>query len=111
MAEGGITRFAAVFQSTDPGDVGPIRSVRGQDADLAAPLQGLAVFAGGIPDYVTQVGAVAQNLSTASSLGEGPPSAGHRPPSAAQPVRLRRRLLGPGDVAVRQGAPALVHLR
>lgn len=73
VAEGGITRFAAVFHSTDPGDVGPIRSVRGQDPDLAGPLQGLAVFAGGIPDYVQQIGATAQDLSTSSSLGEGPP--------------------------------------
>jgi hypothetical protein len=83
VAEGGITRFAAVFQSTDPGQIGPVRSVRGQDPDLAAPLQGLAVFAGGIPDYVTQIGAVAQDLSTSSSLGEGPPyrrDTARRPP-------------------------------
>lgn len=83
VAEGGITRFAAVFQSVDPGEIGPVRSVRGQDPDLVAPLQGLAVFAGGIPDYVTQVGAVAQDLSTASSLGEGPPyrrDTARRPP-------------------------------
>jgi hypothetical protein len=83
VAEGGITRFAAVFQSTDPGEFGPIRSVRGQDPDLVAPLKGLAVFAGGIPDYVTQIRDVAQDLSTSSSLGEGPPfrrSTDRRPP-------------------------------
>jgi hypothetical protein len=73
VAEGGISRFAAVFQSTDPGEFGPIRSVRGQDPDLAAPLHGLAVFAGGIPDYVQQIRGVAQDLSTSSALGEGPP--------------------------------------
>jgi hypothetical protein len=73
VAEGGITRFAAVFQSTDPGESGPVRSVRGQDPDLAAPLSGLAVFAGGIPDYVTQIRGVAQDLSTSSPIGEGPP--------------------------------------
>jgi hypothetical protein len=73
VAEGGITRFAAVFQSTDPGTVGPVRSVRGQDPDLAGPLKGLAVFAGGIPDYVSQIDTVAQDLSTASPIGEGPP--------------------------------------
>ncbi len=73
VAEGGITRFAAVFQSTDPGTFGPIRSVRGQDPDLAAPLEGLAVFAGGIPDYVDQMRSVAQDLSTSSPIGESPP--------------------------------------
>lgn len=73
VAEGGITRFAAVFQSSAPSTIGPIRSVRGQDPDLAAPLKGLAVFAGGIPDYVSQIDTVAQDLSTASPIGEGPP--------------------------------------
>jgi hypothetical protein len=73
VAEGGITRFAAVFQSTAPATVGPIRSVRGQDPDLVGPLKGLAVFAGGIPDYVGQIDTVAQDLSTASPIGEGPP--------------------------------------
>jgi hypothetical protein len=73
VAEGGITRFAAVFQSTDPGAFGPVRSVRGQDPDLAGPLKGLVVFAGGIPDYVEQMRAVGQDLSTSSALGESPP--------------------------------------
>jgi hypothetical protein len=86
VAEGGITRFAAVFQSTDPGEVGPIRSVRGQDPDLAAPLKGLAVFAGGIPDYVQQIRGVAQDLSTSSSLGEGPPF--RRDPARRAPHNL-----------------------
>src|SRR5512143_549383 len=27
LVEGGITRLAAVFQSSDPGEVGPVRSV------------------------------------------------------------------------------------
>jgi hypothetical protein len=86
VAEGGITRFAAVFQSTDPGEIGPLRSVRGQDPDLAAPLKGLAVFAGGIPDYVTQIDAVAQDLSTSSPVGEGPPY--RRDPSKRAPHNL-----------------------
>lgn len=86
VAEGGITRFAAVFQSTDPGTVGPVRSVRGQDPDLAGPLRGLAVFAGGIPDYVTQIDAVAQDLSTSSPIGEGPPF--RRDPARRAPHNL-----------------------
>jgi Protein of unknown function (DUF3048) N-terminal domain/Protein of unknown function (DUF3048) C-terminal domain len=62
VAEGGITRFAAIFQGTDPGVVGPVRSVRPQDADLAAPLHGLAVFSGGVAPIVSDVGTVAQSF-------------------------------------------------
>ena len=72
LVEGGITRFAAIFQSTDPGEVGPVRSVRPVDPALAAPLHGLAVFSGGIPAFVSQLDAVAQNLS-AEQIGERPP--------------------------------------
>jgi hypothetical protein len=62
VAEGGITRFAAVFQGADPGVVGPVRSVRPQDADLAAPLRGLAAFSGGVAPIVADVGSVAQSF-------------------------------------------------
>jgi hypothetical protein len=60
VAEGGITRFAAIFQGTDPVVVGPVRSVRPQDADLAAPLHGLAAFSGGVAPIVADVRSVAQ---------------------------------------------------
>jgi hypothetical protein len=63
IAEGGITRFAAIFQGTDPSVVGPVRSVRPQDADLAAPLHGLAIFSGGVGPIVSDVATVAETLS------------------------------------------------
>jgi hypothetical protein len=69
VAEGGITRFAAVFQSTDPGRIGPMRSVRPQDPDLAAPLHGIAGFSGGVAPIVTDLATVAQDLSSDSSAG------------------------------------------
>jgi len=72
LVEAGITRFAAIFQSTDLGEVGPVRSVRPVDPALAAPLHGVAVFSGGIPAFVSQLAAVAQNLS-AEQIGERPP--------------------------------------
>ena len=52
MVEGGITRFNAVYNSTIPETVGPIRSVRPMDAGIAAPLGGLIVFSGGQPQFV-----------------------------------------------------------
>ncbi|CAN5614913.1 DUF3048 domain-containing protein [soil metagenome] len=36
--EGSVTRFAAVFHSTSPGKVGPVRSARTTDVDLTANL-------------------------------------------------------------------------
>jgi hypothetical protein len=60
VAEGGITRFAAIFQGTDPGVVGPVRSVRPQDADLADPLHGLFALSGGVAPIVNDVASVAQ---------------------------------------------------
>lgn len=35
MVEGGLTRLSAVYSSTDPGEVGPVRSVRVTDLSLA----------------------------------------------------------------------------
>jgi hypothetical protein len=71
VAEGGITRFAAVYQSTDPGDIGPVRSVRPQDPDLAAPLHGVAAFSGGVTPIVNDLASVAQNLSAETPAGAG----------------------------------------
>lgn len=67
--EGGITRFIAMFHSTDPGDVGPVRSIRPMDPNILAPMKGMFGFAGGIPDFqqkldATQVQDVAYNQSS-----------------------------------------------
>jgi hypothetical protein len=52
IVEGGVTRFLAVFQSTDADLVGPVRSVRPSDPDLAAPFGGLFAYSGGIPVFI-----------------------------------------------------------
>lgn len=85
VAEGGITRFAAFFQSADPGDIGPVRSVQPQDPDLAAPLHGVAAFSGGVAPIVADLAGVAQNLSADSAAGAG---AYHRESSRAAPHNL-----------------------
>jgi len=63
VAEGGITRFAAVFQSTDPGEVGPVRSVRPQDPDIVAPFKGITAFSGGVAPIVSAMSAVSEDFS------------------------------------------------
>jgi hypothetical protein len=47
LVEGGLTRFAAFYQSVDPGQVGPVRSVRHVDAAIAGPTRGILAFSGG----------------------------------------------------------------
>jgi hypothetical protein len=68
IAEGGITRFAAVFQSTDPGAIGPVRSVRPQDPDIAAPLHAIAAYSGGVTPIVNDLSTVTQDLSADTSV-------------------------------------------
>ncbi len=48
IVEYGITRFMAVFNSSIPPVVGPVRSGRIMDPDLATPLGGIFVYSGGI---------------------------------------------------------------
>ena len=52
IVEGGVTRFLAVFHSTDADLVGPVRSVRPSDPDIAAPFGGLFAYSGGIPTFI-----------------------------------------------------------
>ena len=52
VVEGGITRFVAVYHSTLPPEIGPIRSVRPMDAAIAGPLHGLFAFSGGQGPFV-----------------------------------------------------------
>ncbi|MCZ7530896.1 MAG: DUF3048 domain-containing protein [Acidimicrobiia bacterium] len=57
VVEGQATRFLAVFNSTSPEIVGPIRSVRFTDPDLVWPLGGLFVYSGGVPEAVAALNA------------------------------------------------------
>jgi hypothetical protein len=53
----GITRFFTIFQSTDAGPVGPIRSARTTDVDLLNQLnRPLFVWSGGNRNVVRQIG-------------------------------------------------------
>jgi hypothetical protein len=52
IVEGGVTRFLAVFHSTDADLVGPVRSVRPSDPDIAAPFGPLFAYSGGIPTFI-----------------------------------------------------------
>jgi len=47
VVEGGVVRFAVVFHSSEAASIGPVRSVRAEDAVLVTPLRGYFVYSGG----------------------------------------------------------------
>src|SRR5260370_19991948 len=69
-AEGGITRFAAVFQSTVPDVVGPIRSVRAMDPDIVWPLGGVFAYSGGAAPNIPLIQAAPVNAVDESAAGD-----------------------------------------
>jgi hypothetical protein len=55
IAEGGITRFLALFQDTRPGYIGPVRSLRPYYIDFGWPYQASIAHVGGSPDALAQI--------------------------------------------------------
>lgn len=55
IAEGGITRFLALYQEGQPGYLGPVRSLRPYYLDWAAPFDASIVHVGGSRDALDQV--------------------------------------------------------
>jgi hypothetical protein len=55
IAEGGITRFLALYQESTPQYIGPVRSLRPYYLDFAAPFQSGIVHVGGSPEALARV--------------------------------------------------------
>lgn len=55
IAEGGITRFNAVFHDNSPANVGPIRSLRPYYIDWFLPYNAAIVHAGGSPEALADI--------------------------------------------------------
>ena len=49
LVEGGLTRLAAMYYSTVPDEVGPVRSMRASDIGIVTPVDSVLVAAGGAP--------------------------------------------------------------
>ena len=47
LVEGGLTRYLAVWHSTLPAEIGPVRSVRPMDPDIVSPFGGVFAYSGG----------------------------------------------------------------
>lgn len=55
VAEGGITRFLAIYQQEKPQLIGPVRSLRLYYLDYAAPYQASIAHVGGSPNALAEV--------------------------------------------------------
>jgi hypothetical protein len=53
IVEGGISRYIAVFNSTLPETVGPVRSIRPMDGPIVGPTKGVIAFSGGQGRFIT----------------------------------------------------------
>lgn len=52
LVEGGITRYVAIWQSTIPKLLGPVRSIRPMDPNILSPFGGIVCYSGGQPRFV-----------------------------------------------------------
>jgi len=52
LVEGGLTRYVAVWHSDIPEEVGPVRSIRPMDPDIATPFGGIIAYSGGQEQFV-----------------------------------------------------------
>ena len=68
--EGDYTRFAAIFQSQVPAEVGPIRSVRSMDPDLITPIGGVFAYSGGVQANVDKLLQAPVNSVDESAAGD-----------------------------------------
>lgn len=55
IVEGGITRYMGIFNSTVPLRVGPVRSVRGMDPNIALNWGGIFAYSGGAAQNETKI--------------------------------------------------------
>lgn len=77
LVEGGMTRFAVVYQSDLPVEVGPVRSVRHVDVAIAEPMADAFVFSGGAKRTMRFVDR--KIPSTISVINEGAPGMYRKP--------------------------------
>jgi len=69
LVEGGLTRLAAMFHSTLPAVVGPVRSVRTTDIGIVAPTGGVLVASGGAGRVLAAIDAAGIPVLTEGDAG------------------------------------------
>ena len=84
IVNGGITRLAAIFNSSVPTKIGPVRSVRPTDTQIVYPLGGIFAFSGGAQYAINSIETAPVKLLNQTSAG----SAMYRDPKRQAPHNL-----------------------
>lgn len=72
MVEGGLTRLVAIWHSSQPDAIGPVRSIRPMDPDIISPFGGIVCYSGGQWVFVKAMEAAPVfNASETSEAGKG----------------------------------------
>ncbi|MEN9955979.1 MAG: hypothetical protein RLY34_786 [Actinomycetota bacterium] len=72
MVEGGLTRLVAIWHSSQPDAIGPVRSIRPMDPDIVSPFGGIVCYSGGQWVFVKAMEAAPVfNASETSEQGKG----------------------------------------
>lgn len=79
LVEGGVSRLLALYQSSLPEEIGPVRSVREVDIKLLPPFHPLFAYSGGVPAAVGSLSSVAIDVGE-PSVGSAYSRAGNRRP-------------------------------
>jgi hypothetical protein len=98
VVEGEITRFLAIFNSTLPDTVGPVRSVRATDPNLVWPLGGVFAYSGGAAPNLELIRKAPVNGVDETAAG----NAMFRERSRGAPLNLFGR---PSDLIAKNGRP------
>lgn len=108
ITEGGITRFNCMFHSTDPGEVGPVRSARLSDTDIVPQYGALFVFSGasGFVNSAVKAAGI-QNLSQDVGVSYGYRRSSQR----SAPHNLYVTLSKTREEGVKRGHPATQVIR
>jgi Protein of unknown function (DUF3048) N-terminal domain/Protein of unknown function (DUF3048) C-terminal domain len=69
IVNGGITRLAAIFNSSAPAKIGPVRSVRPTDTQIVYPLGGIFAFSGGAQYAINSIETAPVKLLNQTSAG------------------------------------------
>jgi len=69
IVNGGITRLAAIFNSSVPTKIGPVRSVRPTDTQIVYPLGGIFAFSGGAQYAINSIETAPVKLLNQTSAG------------------------------------------
>ena len=85
LVEGGITRFMALFLTNSVDRIGPVRSVRTVDPDIAESYHALFAYSGGVPPVVARLHAASNITDVGADVSV---DAFHRDSARSMPYNL-----------------------